>query len=182
MDSEIDTQEFRSQASAVVPEPGNAEAIVVSTVAVVFEATLGTAEEVDPTIATDEARRAYWLENGAALALGELERLRKTVLHCSHLIREDAQEEAKRCLLRSLEAFDRFLESVRSTERAHRFDPSSPLEERLRTILARSREEITSDAWHSLADRIEYELLPNLHDWGRRLRTWSEATIARWAA
>jgi len=145
-------------------------------------ASLGSLDEDIQAIEQLEIRtadRAIWAANGIDIALSCIERVQKSLLRTAEMFREFQIGDANRLFAHCMEGMERFLETIVISRCAIRLDFSqikidgrtlASVENDLLSILAGiliAQEKSDSAA---IAEKVEYELLPNLCAWSTALR------------
>ncbi len=125
------------------------------------------------------ADRSIWAMNGIDIALNCVERVQKSLIRCAELFRGDAVGDANRFFAHCMEGMERFLETIVITRCAVRLDfnqimaegrPLAQVENDLLKILAGILAAQEKNDKDGIADKVEYELLPNLCSWTSALR------------
>lgn len=115
-----------------------------------------------------------WAANGMDIALSRLERVHSSLLIAAELFRDEEAERGGICLNRCLEGLERFLETVIITRCALKLDFSrievegmtlARLEREFSTILEAIVDCQLRQDFIGIADKVEYELLTNIHLW-----------------
>jgi hypothetical protein len=124
--------------------------------------------------------RDFWARSGLDIALSTVERMHHTLIRASELFRDEHVADANRCFVRCLEGLERFLETVVVTRAAMRLDFTTvrvdgcslaQIEREFLQILRHILHCQEATDWIGIADRVEYELLPNLSSWRTALRS-----------
>lgn len=125
------------------------------------------------------ADKKIWETNGLEIAQTSVERIQQSLVRAAQLLREERKAEANRFFMRCIEGLERFIETIAITRHALQLDfetitidsvslarTETQFMNILKSIL-RSQEERDLD---SVADKVEYELLPNLGFWSKAIQ------------
>jgi hypothetical protein len=121
-----------------------------------------------------------WAATGMDIALSRLERVQRSLLLAAELFREEVQEEQGQVFLgRCLEGLERFLETIMITRCALKLDFTrieidgmtlARLERDFSDILEAIVRCRDAQDFIGIADKVEYELLTNIHLWTAALQ------------
>lgn len=142
------------------------------------EALKGRLEKIkDLQIRTADSQ--MWASNGLDRAISDVERLQKSLLLAAEFFRDDKKTvDANRIFLRCVEGLERFLDTIVLTRLAMKLDfqrisvdgiPLARLEKELTLILSGIVGFQEKQDYEGVADKVEYELLPNFASWTRAL-------------
>jgi hypothetical protein len=116
--------------------------------------------------------------NGIDRAISDVGRLQKTLMLSAEFFRDDRKLEGNRIFLHCIEGLERFLDTIVLTRLATKFDFTrmevdgisfARLEKDFASILNGIVDCQTRQDFDGLADKLEYELLPNFASWMRAL-------------
>ncbi len=120
-----------------------------------------------------------WASNGIDRAISDVERLQKSLLLAAEFFRDEKKTvDANRIFLRCVEGLERFLDTIVLARLAMKLDfqrinvdgiPLARLEKELTTILSGIVSFQEKQDYEGVADKVEYELLPNFCSWTRAL-------------
>jgi hypothetical protein len=119
-----------------------------------------------------------WASTGLDIALSCLERVQPTLIRTAELFRED-QKRANAFLFHCIEGLERFMEAMAITKTAIPLDlqkvPTdigtlAGTEKELVQILKDMLALQEANQYDELADKVEYELITNLHVWMKTLK------------
>lgn len=125
------------------------------------------------------ADKAIWAATGYDIALSCIERIQKSIIKTAELFRESDKLNGNRLFIQCIEGLERFIEAITVTKAAIGLDfrkelldgrALSQTESDLNTILKSVFSLQEQEDYQGLADKIEYELLTNLSEWGRSLQ------------
>jgi hypothetical protein len=123
--------------------------------------------------------RQMWSVNGLDIALSGLERVQRSLIRAAELFREDKKGEANRFFVHCVDGLERFIEAVTITRVAMKLDFTqvsvddiklSRLEQEFSEILKHIIMSQEIEDYVGVADKVEYELLPNLCGWAKAIR------------
>jgi len=124
------------------------------------------------------ASKEIWRANGIDIALTQIERVQKSLVCTAELLRCEDREKAYRLFVHCIDGLERFLESIMITRCVLNlnFDQIlvdgislSKIEEDFNNILATILTHQREENFIGIADKVEYELLTNLHSWTKAL-------------
>lgn len=140
-----------------------------------LDSDLGNVKELSIRTADKE----IWETNGLEIAQTSVERIQQSLVRAAQLLREERKGEANRFFMRCIEGLERFIETIAITRHALQLDfetitidsvslarTETQFMNILKSIL-RSQEERDLD---SIADKVEYELIPNLGFWSKAIQ------------
>jgi hypothetical protein len=119
-----------------------------------------------------------WATNGLDRAVSDVERLQKSLSLTAEFFRDGKQLEGSRIFLHCVEGLERFLDTIVLTRLAMKLDFTrlqvegitlARLEKDFSAILTGIVECQERRDFDGLADKVEYELLPNFASWTRAL-------------
>lgn len=119
-----------------------------------------------------------WASNGLDRAVSDIDRLQKSLLLSAELFRDQKKNEGNRIFLRCVEGLENFLDTIVLTRLAMKLDFAriavdgitlARLEKDFTSILRGIVECQENQDFDGLADKVEYELLPNFSSWTRAL-------------
>lgn len=123
--------------------------------------------------------KAIWSANGIDMALSCIESVEKSLIVVAELYRDNNIAEANHFFAHCIEGLERFTEILMLTRSALRPDFSqvrvdqlslSEVEEHLSLILKNILQCQERNDYPGIADRVEYELIPNLCHWTAGLK------------
>jgi hypothetical protein len=123
--------------------------------------------------------REMWSVNGLDIALSGLERVQRSLIKAAELFREGKKGEANRFFVHCVDGLERFIEAVTITRVAMKLDFTqvtvddmklSRLEQEFSEILKHIILSQEVEDYIGIADKVEYELLPNLCGWAKAIR------------
>lgn len=132
----------------------------------------------DLQIRTADAQ--VWARNGLDRAITDIDRLQKSLLMTAELFRDSRQAEGNRIFVRCIEGLEQFLDTIVLTRLAMKLDfqrlsvdgiTLARLENDFSCILKAILECQEQANFEGVAEKIEYELLPCFHSWGRALNS-----------
>lgn len=126
------------------------------------------------------ADKTIWAATGYDIALSCIERVQKSIIRSAELFREPDKLNGNRLFVQCIEGLERFIEAITITKAAVNLDFAktnvdgrslSDIEADLNLILKSVFSSQQLEDYQGLADKIEYELLTNLSNWGQALKT-----------
>lgn len=129
-----------------------------------------------PSIQSVDLR--VWASTGLDIALSCLERVQPTLIRTAELFREDEQR-ANAFLFHCIEGLERFIEAMSITKAAIPLDLQSirteigtlaSTEKELIQILKEMLELQEAERYEDLAEKLECELVTNIHTWTKTLK------------
>lgn len=141
-----------------------------------------------PQVETKETRpapiepndKAIWAASGIDISLNRLESIQKSFLRSAELFRDKDLALANRFFIQCLDGLERFFEAIVATKAARKLDFSTikvnedetlqVLEGHLVKILQNTLTLQENKDFTAISDKIEYELITNLHAWNAALR------------
>lgn len=139
------------------------------------EAELGEVKALD--IKTVD--REVWAINGIDIALSALERVKPSLLRVAELFREENKGRANQNFVQCIDGLEKFFEAMLITRVALKLDfkkisldgiPLSQLESDFSDVLKNIVHYQEKADYDSVADKVEYELITNLHTWTKVLK------------
>ena len=125
------------------------------------------------------ADAAIWAGNGLDRAISDIERLQKSLLLAAEFFRDETKTaDGNKIFLRCVEGLERFLDTIVLTRLAMKLDfqkiqvdgiTLARLEKDLTAILGGIVGFQEKQDYEGVADKVEYELLPNFSSWTRAL-------------
>ncbi|NBX67507.1 MAG: hypothetical protein EBR01_00935 [Proteobacteria bacterium] len=124
------------------------------------------------------ADKAIWAATGYDISLSCIERIQRSIIKTAELFRESDKLNGNRLFIQCIEGLERFIEAITITKAAIGLDFTKELldgrslsqtESDLNIILKSVFSFQEQEDYQGLADKIEYELLTNLSEWGRAL-------------
>jgi hypothetical protein len=125
------------------------------------------------------ADKSIWAATGYDVSLSCIERLQKSIIRSAEFFRESDKLNGNRLFIQCIEGLERFVESITITKIALNLDFTktfcegvslakieSDLQHILKSVFGFQQQE----DYQGLADKIEYELLTNLSNWGQALK------------
>ncbi|MCB0416470.1 MAG: hypothetical protein H6617_11465 [Bdellovibrionaceae bacterium] len=125
------------------------------------------------------ASKRMWAADGVENALQSIQRLQQSFLRATEIYLEADPSEARGCLGRCLDGAEKFLETMCIAQNVLELDFSSlsvgnsslrQIELELASIIGQLKDPAVLSDVEAVAERVEYELLPNLHAWNAALR------------
>lgn len=129
------------------------------------------------------ASKRMWAADGIENAIGSIQRLQQSFLKVTEMCQDVDFSSAKECLACCIEGVEKFLETMCITQNVLAIDFTQvtvgngnlrQVELELVKIIGQMKHPATLYDLEAVAERVEYELLPNLHAWNaalHRLRT-----------
>ncbi len=122
--------------------------------------------------------KAIWEVSGLDMAVSCLERVQTSLIKTSELFRDEDKGKANRFFAHCIEGLERFLEAVTITRYACKLDFAAiqtegmtlqQVETHLTNILKSVLDSQEAKEFEELAEKVEFELIPNLSQWKRAL-------------
>lgn len=120
-----------------------------------------------------------WKHSGLDVSISCIERVQKSLLRVVELFRDENKAQANQFFVHCVDGLERFLEAITVTRVALKLDfnqiqidgrPLTLIEADMGAILKAIVAHQESQDYMGVADRLEYELLPNLYAWSRAIR------------
>ncbi|MCB0405083.1 MAG: hypothetical protein KDD51_09875 [Bdellovibrionales bacterium] len=125
------------------------------------------------------ASKRMWAADGVENALQSIQRLQQSFLRATEIYLEADPAEARGCLARCVDGAEKFLETMCIAQNVLDLDFSNlsagnstlrQIELELVRIIGQLKDPAVLTDPDAVAERVEYELLPNLHTWNGALR------------
>jgi len=122
--------------------------------------------------------REIWSINGFDIAISSLERVQKSLIRVAELFREENKSQANQFFVHCVDGLERFFEALMITRCARGLDFNlvsyegrklSQIEHEFAGILKTIIDSQERRDFIDIADRVEYELIPNLSTWMKAL-------------
>jgi hypothetical protein len=129
--------------------------------------------------------KSIWAATGLDIALSCIERVQQSLIRAAELFRDEDSAQANHFFVHCIDGLERFIEAIMITRCALSLDFSriqiegislSQIEKDLSRILETIVSYQEKQDFIALADKVEYELLTNLHSWTSALRQLRIAT------
>ncbi|MEZ4749705.1 MAG: hypothetical protein R3B54_03480 [Bdellovibrionota bacterium] len=129
------------------------------------------------------ASKRMWAADGVENALQSIQRLQQSFLRATEIYLEADAGEARGCLARCVDGAEKFLETMCIAQNVLDLDFSSlsvgnstlrQTELELVGIIRQLKDPAVLADVDAVAERVEYELLPNLHAWNAALKKLQE--------
>lgn len=124
--------------------------------------------------------QALWAQSGIDISLNRLESIQKSFIRSSEMFRDKDLAAANRFFIQCLDGLERFFEAVIATKHARKLDfkqimatendSLDTIESQLITILTNTLQLQEAKDYTAISDKIEYELITNLHAWNFGLK------------
>ncbi|MBI4404100.1 MAG: hypothetical protein HY537_08065 [Deltaproteobacteria bacterium] len=124
------------------------------------------------------ADKELWVASGLDIAISNVDRVKRSLIRAAELFRDEKNAEGNHFFARCIDGLERFIEAVTITRFVLRLDfTKQPVEGRTMAAIEQDFSQILKEIiscqekqnFIDLADRIEYELLPNLSTWTKGL-------------
>ncbi len=124
--------------------------------------------------------QTMWAQSGIDISLNRLESIQRSFIRSSELFRDKDLAMANRFFIQCLDGLERFFEAVVATKHARKLDfkqimateneTLDAIESQLISILTNTLQLQESKDYTAISDKIEYELITNLHAWNFALK------------
>ena len=142
-------------------------------------------KENDTYLTTETAQiqptdQTLWAQSGLDICLNRLESIQRSFIRSSELFRDKDLAQANKFFIQCLDGLERFFEAVVATKIARNLDfkqimateneSLDSIEDQLINILTVTLRLQESHDYTAISDKIEYELITNLHAWNSTLK------------
>ncbi len=123
--------------------------------------------------------KEVWKANGLELAQSTVERVQRSLIRVAEMFRESNGAAANHLFARCVDSLEKFIESLTITRHALKLDfdrlfidgmSFSRIEYEFSDIFKSILSHQQNQDHESIADKIEFELLPNLYVWSRAIK------------